>query len=1340
MIDVPNFRRNLRLPSLNWSWNTLSPHQAQSLVVALVAATVLVGGLFANIAVARAQIYPIDWYDLTFALVCLAPAAAAHLWFQWRGRASVWCWLLWLPGIGLYWLRPWVADGEVTVLWMRPSYIWHNMSALWWASWFNQPLPPRAFAAAVGFVLVTTATAAMVVRPFFAFKSSRNADRPTRAGAGTAEGLPQSRWATAREVAGSFHYPGGIVLGEHTDPLEHSPNFEPADPNSWQRQGKGKLITLDPNLGNGHVIVIAPSAGGKTAGLVIPNILHYDKGPIVVLDPKGDLYARTKDARKKMGYTSRLIDADNGFDPFKMISPLVPISPSLYFTLAKTLMPLPPGNNEISKYFHDMSCNLFAALVAYFIDQKSKNVAAAISTFLNQDRDTIIKHAKQWAETYKSALIGDEFRGLAGLDERTFPGVVKSITNVLAFVRFADAACYGSSEKTASEHLEALDPKTDIFINIPARLVQDFASFVRLLIGAMYIVTELLEQPDRPRARRLFLIDEARVLGGMDALTNVRDAGRSIGMHLMLIYQSLGQLKQAWGGEAGADSWIDSCEARVVSAVGAARTAQDIVTMLGRRTIQTRTRGKSSSAPTLSLAGGSVSSSASEQLRETPLMSPAALGRLPFHGSIIFTRRTPPILSTKALYFTRADMSAKVKTPEAVSDQIEATKRRKRAEELLKALKKKEAEEAENDAQRPPESDDDEAPDLESQAKREREDAAYKDKEWEQAEGQHPEGKIWLPESGLDTIAKPTRDDDEPVLQTAKEVLAAANPEVVLEPDAEDYLIGVRHFPERVEAPTAKDAADASALEPAAAEEERQAANRKQIQDAVKEAQRESEHAHQAPSQAEPTTAADESETKVAESSHLDQDLVQDVELDATPDPTPLAETPAAPTDGVPAAAVASTAVTGETAPTTVAPAEPQDTEARVPEAAATPPIADRPATASPPTASVVPSATKPRARAKKAAKKLPALDKERLRRELFERREELFTRAFEGPHHLQGSKEFRAGRNNGVVMYISSAEKCRWVEHTEGAQGDLFDLFAIAINGVPIQDAAAQPRFHAVLYDVCQYLGLQPEQYFKDAALPSRRQSVAPTAIPANDERDEDIRELITVLQDLAEPLAGSPAQTYLESRSITSWPDESVFWLPPLHTSLPDNLLKLIASANFGALTMFAFTGTDEVIGGQRVCIARNGNRIDGSKAKVNFGHVAGASLRLPAPTDNSDDAIIVTEGPETGLAVWHATRCEVWSIIGVTGFAKLQLPTDRKVILAPDNDQEGSAADKVFRKAVACLVANGIDIQIARAPEGPKQDLADTLVRAGTAAVRAVIAKAQPPTARDLPKTDG
>ena len=439
---------------------------------------------------------------------------------------------------------------------------------------------------------------------------------------------------------------------------------------------------MDPERGNGHVVVIAASAGGKTAGIVIPNILHYN-GPLVVIDPKGDLYARTRAAREAKGFKARVIDARNGFDPFKLIAPLAPTTPSVYLTMAKTLMPLQSRSSDISEYFHEMSCALFAALMAHFIEKGSNSVAADISRFINRERTTVIAEAKQIAGKHDLPLINDEMEGLAALDERTFPGVVKGISNKLAFVRFPDVASYGDSQESPDAHLAALAPDTDIFINVPTLAAKDFSSFPRLLIGAMYVACELLEQPDRPRTRRLFLIDEARVLGGMDALTNVRDAGRSIGMHLMLIYQSLGQLKEAWGGEAGADAWLDSCEARVVGAVGAARTASDIVTMLGRRTLTTRMAGSSASSPVMTPMGGSVSTSEQEQMREVPLMSVATLGQLPAHGSIIFTRRSKPILATKALYFTRKDMKNKVLSADAVARELEVTRRR---EALMKSL------------------------------------------------------------------------------------------------------------------------------------------------------------------------------------------------------------------------------------------------------------------------------------------------------------------------------------------------------------------------------------------------------------------------------------------------------------------------------------------------------------------------------------------------------------------------------------------------------------------------------------------------------------------------------
>ena len=624
-------------------------------------------------------------------LLALVPGTLVGITLIILGRRSgYWFWLF-LPGVLVWTARPWprgCCEWELLGAWpYLAAYGWTIISAVR----TETGLPPAAIVGIVGTLVVLLLCALITGRTIRQAKRDFAAgmrDGALQPGTASRGGLPQASWASAQEVRNRFDHPGGIVLGEHTNPMDDTPDFTPDRPRTWaRRQGRGRLITMNPADGNGHVLVLAASAGYKTSGIVIPNILHYD-GPLVVFDPKGDLYARTKDARRAMGYSAVVIDAQNGFDPFKMIAPLAAQVPSVFHTMAKTLMPLKSQTSTASEFFHDMTVSLFAALTAHFIIKNEANVAQAISHFINRKREDVIEEAQDIAKKYSVAFIKHELDGLAAVDDRTFPGLVKGISNKLSFIQFPDIANYATSRRSPQDHLAALGPKNDIYISIPGLSLKDFAPFPRLLIGSMFVVSELLEQPDRPRARRLFLIDEARVLGGMDVLNNVRDAGRSIGMHLMLIYQNLGQLNEAWGGQAGADAWVDSCEARVVSAVGSSRTAADISVMLGNRTIRVTTGGSSSQSQVMSPMGGSMGSSENEQLREVPLMTQAALGQLPGHGSVIFTRRCKPILATKAIYFTRKDMQDRVKSPESVQDELDVTRRR---EAVLQGMQNKTA-------------------------------------------------------------------------------------------------------------------------------------------------------------------------------------------------------------------------------------------------------------------------------------------------------------------------------------------------------------------------------------------------------------------------------------------------------------------------------------------------------------------------------------------------------------------------------------------------------------------------------------------------------------------------
>ena len=74
---------------------------------------------------------------------------------------------------------------------------------------------------------------------------------------------------------------------------------------------------------------------------------------------------------------------------------------------------------------------------------------------------------------------------------------------------------------------QLVDPGTDIFLNIPQHVAEDFAPMLRLMLGSFLVSAQLIEVNEAPRARRLLIIDEAAKLGNMDILENIRDRGRS---------------------------------------------------------------------------------------------------------------------------------------------------------------------------------------------------------------------------------------------------------------------------------------------------------------------------------------------------------------------------------------------------------------------------------------------------------------------------------------------------------------------------------------------------------------------------------------------------------------------------------------------------------------------------------------------------------------------------------------------------------------------------------------------------------------------------------------------
>lgn len=607
-------------------------------------------------------------YHVAFALLCVMPAAAAHAGAAYSGaRGAAW-WLAWLPGIAAYAAYPWPVDGTWRPLWIF-GHAWDWARAIF-SHWDTAgPFVFNSFGTFAGMASLTLVVCGKLW--FGAARAAQSLGPGAVAASETDAALPSASWASRREVLKRFNAPGGIVLGELTDPVKGSPRFTPGERRSWGGQGKGELITMSPEDGNGHVLVTSQASGYKSTGLVIPNILTY-KGPIVVFDPKCELYARTWRARKAMNYDPVVIDADHGFDPARLIAALAANHPSAYVRMAKMIIPKGDGGIENAQYFKDAATNLFCALLGHFGGTGSTSILQDIARILSVPPSEAHKELTEQMSKDAPPFVQNEINGLKGIDTKYWYSIKTEITNQLLFCSLPDVARYITMEPESKLPSQVIDPRCDVFLNIPQNVAEDFAPMLRVMLGSMLTAAELIEVNEDPRARRLFLIDEAAKLGAMDILANIRDRGRSRGLHLMMFYQTPGEIVKLWG-RAGMTSWKDGCSATIMGPVSSRDSAGEISAMIGTRTLRVKTESTSSSSQTMSPMAGQVSVSSQEQLRDVPLLSPTAVSQLPRHASIIKVPGEKAILASKAIWFTREGMRDRVRNTKQIKGELAVT-------------------------------------------------------------------------------------------------------------------------------------------------------------------------------------------------------------------------------------------------------------------------------------------------------------------------------------------------------------------------------------------------------------------------------------------------------------------------------------------------------------------------------------------------------------------------------------------------------------------------------------------------------------------------------------------
>lgn len=155
-----------------------------------------------------------------------------------------------------------------------------------------------------------------------------------------------------------------------------------------------------------HALVIAPTESGKTAGFVIPNLLHFN-GSVVALDIKGELFDET--ARRRIAVGDRVVNfrpdrpsESHGWNPLSEAAKIEDPD-ARWVEIADIANALVTPQNASMEGFADSGKALFAAVAMVMIDRGRTAVGDALSFLTTAGQDDFAALAEEAAYSRTAA-------------------------------------------------------------------------------------------------------------------------------------------------------------------------------------------------------------------------------------------------------------------------------------------------------------------------------------------------------------------------------------------------------------------------------------------------------------------------------------------------------------------------------------------------------------------------------------------------------------------------------------------------------------------------------------------------------------------------------------------------------------------------------------------------------------------------------------------------------------------------------------------------------------------------------------------------------------------------
>ncbi|MBB3289184.1 MULTISPECIES: Ti-type conjugative transfer system protein TraG [unclassified Rhizobium] len=467
----------------------------------------------------------------------------------------------------------------------------------------------------------------------------------------------EADWMKMQNAAKLFPDAGGIVIGERyrvDKDTTAARSFGADDTETWGAGGKSPLLCFDGSFGSSHGIVFAGSGGFKTTSVTIPTALKW-AGGLVVLDPSNEVAPMVHGHRKSAARFIRILDPkepETGFNALDWIGRYGRTKEEDIASVASWIMSDSGGPRNVrDDFFRASALQLLTALIADVClsghtDQEHQTLRQVRSN-LAEPEPKLRERLQAIYDNSNSDFVRENVAAFVNMTPETFSGVYANAVKETHWLSYANYAALVSGSAFSTEAVA--DGKTDVFINIDLKTLETHSGLARVIIGSL--LNAIYNRDGKVQGRALFLLDEVARLGYMRVLETARDAGRKYGVTLVMIYQSIGQMRETYGGRDAASKWFESASWISFAAINDPDTADYISRRCGMTTVEI-------DHVSHSFQSKGSSRTRSKQLAARPLIQPHEVLQMRADEQIVFTAGNPPLRCGRAIWFRREDMKA----------------------------------------------------------------------------------------------------------------------------------------------------------------------------------------------------------------------------------------------------------------------------------------------------------------------------------------------------------------------------------------------------------------------------------------------------------------------------------------------------------------------------------------------------------------------------------------------------------------------------------------------------------------------------------------------------------